>query len=216
MYKKGLILGLLCAVVVFSGCTDWKKKYESLEVEHENTLGLLQRERQEKRQLSNRLSEGQQTIEQLQQKIADMNQSPAQASGFGDDYDVSLDAAKGTVTVTLQNSILFSPGKASLKRATSTELDHIVSVLKDKYSGKLVDVVGHTDSDPIQKSDWDDNWELSAQRALTVARYLMDRGISSEKVRVVGRGPSDPVASNSSASGKAQNRRVEIVVHIRE
>ena len=215
MNKKGLILCLLCAVVVFSGCTNWKKKYQALNVEHQNTLGLLQRERQEKRHLANELTEGQQTIEQLQKRIADMNQSPAEASGFGEGYDVSLDAAQGTVTVTLQNAILFSAGKASLKEAISTELDHIVSVLKSRYSGRVIDVVGHTDSDPIKESEWEDNWELSAQRALTVARYLMDKGIPGDRVRVVGRGPSQPIASNSTESGKARNRRVEIVVHLR-
>jgi chemotaxis protein MotB len=213
--KNGLILGLLCVVVLFSGCTDWKKKYQALNVEHQNTLGLLERERQEKQQMSQELTEGQQTIEELQQKISELNQSPAQASGFGEGYDVSIDAAKGTVTVTLPNAILFAPGKASLKSATNTELDHIVSVLKSKYSGKMVDVVGHTDSDPIKKSNWDDNWELSAQRALSVARYLMDRGISEDKIRAVGRGSSQPVASNATKSGKARNRRVEIVVHMR-
>ena len=74
--------------------------------------------------------------------------------------------AAGTITVTLANTILFDSGKATLKSATSKELDHILGVLKDKYSGKTVDVVGHTDTEPIKKSSWKDNWELSAQRAL--------------------------------------------------
>ncbi|MHC5077322.1 MAG: OmpA/MotB family protein, partial [Planctomycetota bacterium] len=98
---------------------------------------------------------------------------------------------------------------------TITELDHINSVLRSKYGGRQIDVVGHTDSDPIKKSSWQDNWELSAQRALSVLRYLVKQGISSEQIRAVGRGESQPIASNSSASGKARNRRVEIVVHMR-
>jgi chemotaxis protein MotB len=110
---------------------------------------------------------------------------------------------------------LFDSGKATLKKATSTELNHIHSVLRDKYAGKDIDVVGHTDTDPIKKSKWKDNWELSAQRALTVTRYLIDRGISEDMIRAVGCGESRPVAENSSASGKAKNRRVEIVVHIK-
>lgn len=78
-----------------------------------------------------------------------------------------------------------------------------------------VDVVGHTDSDPIKKSKWKDNWQLSAERALAVLRYLNSKGISSEKIRAVAAGSSRPVASNKSSSGKAQNRRVEIVVNTR-
>ena len=102
-----------------------------------------------------------------------------------------------------------------LTQATSAELDHIRSVLRDgKYAGKPIDVVGHTDSDPIRKTknQWKDNWELSAERALSVARYLIQKGIDDEDIRAVGCGASRPVASNSSSSGKAKNRRVEIVV----
>jgi len=90
-------------------------------------------------------------------------------------------------------------------------------VLREKYNGKQVDVVGHTDTDPIRKTKdkWKDNWELSAERALTVARYLIQRGIAEDKIRAVGCGESRPIASNSTASGKAKNRRVEIVVHMR-
>ena len=79
----------------------------------------------------------------------------------------------------------------------------------------MIDVVGHTDSDPIQKSKWKDNWELSSQRSLTVVRYLIDKGVNKEKIRAVGRGDSQPVASNTAADGKAKNRRVEIVVHMK-
>ena len=78
-----------------------------------------------------------------------------------------------------------------------------------------MDVVGHTDTDPIKKSKWKDNWELSAQRALSVLRYLVKRGITKEKIQAVGCGESQSIASNSTASGKARNRRVEIVVHMR-
>ena len=117
--------------------------------------------------------------------------------------------------MTLPNAILFSPGKATLKKATSVELNHILSVLQQKYAGRQIDIVGHTDSDPIRKSKWKDNWELSAQRALAVLRYMINRGISPERVRAVGRGESQAIASNATSSGKARNRRVEIVVHIR-
>jgi len=212
--KKNFLL-LLCFVIVmlFSGCTDWKKKYNNLNVEHQNTLGLLQRAQQEKGLLANQLTEGQQTIEELQRQIEEMNKTPGAVTGFGDELDVSVNAAAGTITVTLDTAILFDSGKADLKR--KTELDHIASVLKSKYASREVGVVGHTDNDPIKKSDWDDNWELSSQRALTVARYLISKGLDPSLISAVGCGEYRPVASNSSSTGKAQNRRVEIVVHMR-
>jgi len=206
---------LCLALLIAPGCTNWKKKYNALHVEHQNTLGLLERERAEKGQLAEQVATGQQTIEELQRQISERNQTPAEATGFGEGYDVQFDPAAGTVTVTLPNTILFSPGKASLKSSTSTELDHILSVLKSKYAGREIDVVGHTDSDPIKKSKWQDNWQLSAERALSVTRYLIDHGIAPNRIRAVGCGPARPVASNATASGKAKNRRVEIVVHMR-
>jgi chemotaxis protein MotB len=217
--KRLTVVLVLIAVVLMllsSGCSGgWKKKYEALNVEYQNLKGLLERERAEKQQLAGEVATGQQTIEELQRQIAERNVSPAEASGFGEGYDVAFDAAAGTVTVTLPNAILFASGKAELKGATLTELDHIADVLKSKYGGMQVDVVGHTDSDPIKKSKWADNWELSAQRALAVLRYLIKKGIPEDQIRASGRGESQPVASNTTASGKSQNRRVEIVVHMK-
>ncbi len=214
--KKTIAL-LICLVVfaLLPGCTNWENKYQALSVEHENLKGLLDRERSEKGQLADRISQDQMTIEELQRQIEERAKTPADATGFGAGYDVAFDPSKGTITVTLPNAILFDSGKAELKRATSRELDHIRSVLRDKYASKRVDVVGHTDTDPIKKSKWKDNWELSAQRALSVLRYLVKRGISEKDIQAVGCGESQPIASNSTTSGKAKNRRVEIVVHLR-
>ncbi len=211
-------IALLICLVLFTllpGCVNWEEKYKILEVENANLEGLLKLERSEKGQLADRISQDQMTIEELQRQIEERAKTPADATGFGAGYDVAFDPSKGTITITLENAILFDSGKATLKKATSTELDHIHSVLRDKYSSKQIDVVGHTDTDPIKKSKWKDNWELSAQRALSVLRYLVKRGIPEEKIQAVGCGQSQPVASNSTASGKAKNRRVEIVVHLR-
>jgi len=87
--------------------------------------------------------------------------------------------------------------------------------LQSQYSGKQIDIVGHTDADPIKKSKWKDNWELSTQRALSVVRYLIKRGIPEDRIRASGCGAARPIASNATVSGKAKNRRVEIVVHMR-
>jgi len=203
-------------VSLLSGCTDYKKKYDYLNVEHQNLKGLYDGKVADNQLLADRISTDQQTIDELRRQIEQLNKTPADASGFGPGYDVAFDAAAGTITVTLPNTILFDSGKATLKSATSKELDHILGVIKDKYSGKHVDVVGHTDTEPIKKSPWKDNWELSAQRALAVTRYLVGHGISDKQVEASGCGSARPVASNSTADGKAKNRRVEIVVYMRQ
>lgn len=223
-FKKRVLLGLLVLSLmsVLSGCTDWKKKYDGLNVEHQNLKGLyencvssLDSSAAEKARLGQELSRSQQTIEELQAQIGDRNISPAVATGFGEGMDVTFDPTKGTITVTLPNAILFAPGQATLRKATSAELDHIYNVIRDRYRGRDIDVVGHTDSDPIKKSKWKDNWQLSAERALTVLRYLRNQGVEAEKIRAVAAGESRPIASNSNESGKAKNRRVEVVVHMR-
>jgi chemotaxis protein MotB len=211
--KVALLLALL-SVMTFSGCTDWKKKHDALNVENQNVKGLLERERVEKGQMADQLAKDQQLIQDLQKQIVDKKRSPADATGFGEGYDVNFDAAAGTITVTLPNSILFDSGKATLKGNTSKELDHIYSVLKAKYPGRHIEVAGHTDSDPIKKSSWKDNLELSSQRAMAVARYLEEKGVAKNKISATGYGEGKPLASNSTAEGKKKNRRVEIVVHM--
>jgi len=210
-------LTLLVGLSLVSGCTDYKKKYDYLNVEHQNLKGRFENLQNEKQQLAQRISLDQQTIDDLRRQIEELNQTPAEATGFGEGYDVAFDAAAGTITVTLPNTILFESGKAELKSATSAELDHILSVLKSKYAGKEIDVVGHTDTDPIAKTKdlWKDNWESSAERALSVTRYLMAQGIPASQLRAAGCGPARPLAPNTTAAGKAKNRRVEIVVRMR-
>ncbi|MBN2020143.1 MAG: OmpA family protein [Sedimentisphaerales bacterium] len=208
------VIFALITVIMLSGCTDWKKKYEVLNVEHQNLKGLLERERAEKGQLAEQAARDQQLIQDMQKQILEKKQSAADATGFGEGYDVSFDATAGTITVTLPNAILFDSGKANLRSATSKELDHIYSVLKAKYPGREIEVAGHTDTDPITKSKWTDNWALSAERALTVTRYLVKKGIPDGRIKAVGCGSARPVAPNTNAAGKQKNRRVEIIVHM--
>ena len=218
--KKNAVVKMLVLCVVtaamlsLTGCTNWKKKYGALDVEHQNIKGLyencvasLDSTAAERAQMS-------QELESLKKQLQ-QGKSASQATGFKG--DVKVDQNAGTITVTLPNSILFSSGKATLKNSTSSELNHIYSVLRERYNGKKVDVVGHTDTDPIRRTKnlWKDNWDLSAGRALTVLRYMVDKGVSPKNIRGVACGQSRPVASNASAAGKSKNRRVEIVVHMR-
>lgn len=208
------LIGLM-ALTLTSGCANWRQRYENLDVKYQNQQGMMKRMDSDRQRLSAQVSQDQRTIDELNRKIEQQKETPAQATGFGKDYNVSFDKNAGTITVTLPNTILFASGKATLKSATNKDLDHILSVLKSHYVGKMIDVVGHTDSDPIKKSNWKDNWELSTERALAVTRYLVEHGIPEATVKASGCGSSRPVASNKTSAGKAKNRRVEIVVHMK-
>ena len=209
------VLAAVAAISILSGCTNWKKKYQGIQVEHENLKGLYENCISSLDGSASELRLTRQTIEELEQQIKERNVSVDEATGFTG-MDVEYDPRAGTITVTLKDTILFRSGQASLKKTTNVELDHILSVLRERYPNNNVDIVGHTDSDPIKKTKklWKDNWELSAERALTVLRYLKERGIRPEGIRAIACGQSKPVASNTTGSGKARNRRVEIVVHL--
>ena len=219
--KIGILTVVVVSLSLLSGCENYKKKYNALNVEHQNLKGLydnckatLDSSSSEKQELASKVAEGEQTIEDLKKQVAEKNKTPGEASGFGD-YQVDLNAAEGTITLTLPETILFDSGKATLKSAAKGDLSHIVSVLNEKYSGRTIDVIGHTDTDPIKKSSWKDNWELSSQRSLSVVRQLNSDGIPDSRLRAIGCGSGRPVGPNTSTSGKAKNRRVEIVVHMK-
>jgi len=116
--------------------------------------------------------------------------------------------------VTVGTDILFASGKAELTAAGKSTLDKIAGDLKTTYAGMPVRVFGHTDTDPIRKSKklWQDNLDLSANRAMAVSRYLISKGISAKLVETVAMGENHPIASNDTPAGRAKNRRVEIVV----
>ena len=223
MKKMFWIVAAVAAITALTGCTNWEQKYKALDVEHQNLKGLydnctssLDSASAEKAQLGQQLSQSQRTIDELQKQISTEKKPADKVTGF-EGMDVSVDAAAGTITVTVPNEILFTPGQATLRKSEISELNKIQSVLQERYGGKVVDVVGHTDSDPIVNSAklWKDNWELSAERALTVLRYMVSHGTPSKEIRAVACGESRPVSSNSTSAGKSKNRRVEVVVHMR-
>ena len=113
------------------------------------------------------------------------------------------------VKVTFDSGILFATNKAELNSASKTDLAKFSNVLKNNTDCH-VDIYGHTDStgnDGI-------NVPLSINRAQSVANYLKTFGVSAAQLQnVTGKGRSDPVADNSTAAGRQQNRRVEVYLY---
>jgi len=130
--------------------------------------------------------------------------------GFGAIEGVETIRAAGSITVRVPGDVLFAPGKVTLKSASKRTLDQIVDVIRNEYPGNTIRIDGHTDTDPIRKSKWADNLELSLQRAAAVHRYLEERGLPSDRMFAAGWGETRP------QSTKAKSRRVEIVVVLQE
>jgi flagellar motor protein MotB len=114
----------------------------------------------------------------------------------------------GTVTVNLPGDVLFDSGKADLKSSAKTTLSKVASAIKKEYPNKRILVNGYTDTDPISRSKdkWEDNLDLSAARARTVAKYLTEQGIDPKLVGPRAFGDTSPRGNKSSS------RRVEVVV----
>lgn len=132
-------------------------------------------------------------------------------AGTGD-YDIEIHAQY--VTLTVNGALLFSSGSADLKSGSEEFMDKLGDVLKT-FGDYNIWIIGHTDNVPMSPNKkYADNWELSQARSLTVLKYLIDRkGIAPEKLTSMGRGEYEPIASNDTAEGRAQNRRVEIRIY---
>lgn len=115
--------------------------------------------------------------------------------------------SRGTV-ITLDGSVLFVTGKSELLPLAQNKLDGVAKVLQEQGDDKTVTIEGHTDN---VGSDENNN-RLSQARADSVRTYLVSRGVKADRVRAVGRGESTPLAGNDTPEGRANNRRVEIII----
>ena len=113
--------------------------------------------------------------------------------------------------VSLKTSLLFDVGTADVKDDSAKKLINIGRILN--HVNNYVRIEGHTDSTPMSNNEFKSNWQLSAIRATNVTELLISKaGISPEKISAVAYGDSRPVATNSTAVGKAQNRTVDIII----
>jgi len=112
--------------------------------------------------------------------------------------------------IEIKNSILFRSGSAKLKESVIPIIQELAKILYMFPNGLRIE--GYTDSKKINTEKFPSNWELSASRAASLARVFEMSNILSERLSVVGYGPTRPVADNSTPEGRSQNRRVVIVV----
>lgn len=121
------------------------------------------------------------------------------------------------VKVTFDSGILFNSGSSVLSSTAKTSLFQFANVLKGNADCDVA-VQGYTDNDPWKNSTAEQsqqkNLQLSQDRAQSVTTYLLSQGVSANQIRsTTGFGEANPVADNSTAAGKAQNRRVEVYLY---
>jgi chemotaxis protein MotB len=115
------------------------------------------------------------------------------------------------MVVELPDNILFESGEAELKEAGRQALSEVVDVLRT-IERREFQVAGHTDNVPIRSRRFPSNWELSTARAVSVAKFMIERGLDPSRISAAGHADTAPVASNDTPEGRAQNRRIEIIL----
>lgn len=191
----GLIvaLGLTgCGINFYSGRPTDVRKIHELNTE-------LERLRRQKEAENNQLRDAMEDLQrQLQREIGD-NQA-------------RLDMTERGLVITFVAEVLFDSGKAEVKDAARNTLGKVANVIQQRVADREIGIEGHTDNEPIKHSGWKSNWELSTGRATSVLHVLEDEGVDPARMVASGYGEYRPVASNDDSSGRAKNRRVEIVI----
>jgi len=129
-----------------------------------------------------------------------------------DDQDVDIKVEKGVVFINISDKMLFSSGSYTISKNAKSVLEKVAKVIINKPDFEFM-VEGHTDDVRIKKDCIRDNWDLSVMRATEIVRVLQnDFGIAPERMTAAGRSYYVPLATNTTAEGRAQNRRTRIVV----
>ena len=132
-----------------------------------------------------------------------------QKSGYS--KSIRLDENKRGITIHILDDILFSSGSADLTDGSLKVLNKLATILRELPND--IRVEGHTDNVPINTKYFPSNWHLSVARALNTAYYLIhDEALKPDKVSIVGYSEYKPIALNDSPEGRAENRRVDIVI----
>lgn len=127
-------------------------------------------------------------------------------TGFEGIQGVTAANVSGGVLLDVEGDVLFASGSVKLRNSAKQTLDRVAQVLQNQYGGSTIRIAGHTDTDPIRKSEWKTNERLSAERALAVEEYLASKGLSKDGMYVAAFGPAEAKGS------KSASRRVEIFV----
>ena len=170
------------------------------------------------RQSQNQLTEAQRQLAAERARAAEAARAAAVAAAAAAKRSTAFDRipgieterTAGRITVRVPGDVLFESGKVDLRTSSKSTLGQIATVIRTQYRSNLIRVEGYTDTDPIRRSKWKDNLELSLQRAASVHRFLGSQGVTKTRMYAAGFGPAKPRAT------KSKSRRVEIVVVLNE
>lgn len=232
----GVSIAVMAGAVMAGGCGVNKSKHKAVVDERD----ACQKERDtyaaERSELARKLEESEgklkaeldvskekleaseEELEALRKQRADMDRQLEEFQKLTERFKEMIAAEgievyvrRGKMIVALPSSVLFPSGKAELSKRGLDTLTRVAGKLKDFEDRRFI-VAGHTDNVPIGQVDFEDNWQLSAARALRVVRFLIEQGLSPENLAAAGYGEYDPVRSNKNKAGRSRNRRIELIL----
>lgn len=165
------------------------------------------------------LEESQSTIDKQTKVIRDLHATRVKIESSLkeqiENQEIKLEEIEGKLKVTLVDKILFDTGKVEIAKRGKEVLLELADTLRENKDQNIV-VEGHTDDVPIGLGlieKYPTNWELSAVRAVGVVRFLQEKGwLEPERLTATGYSYYKPVATNDTAQGRRQNRRIEIIL----
>jgi chemotaxis protein MotB len=185
--------------------TELGQRLEKMEAEKADLLAL-------KNDLSLQVQSKQEEIAKLQGTYQELEQKMQEEIKKG---DIRLSQSGGRIKVDLVDKILFDVGDSSITARGGEVLSRLGAILAG-VQDKKIQVSGHTDDSPISdklKEKYPTNWDLAAARAINVVRYLEEKAkVPGRALVVAAYGPWEPISSNRNPSGRARNRRIEIVL----
>ncbi len=214
--KRFVLVVPLALMALAAGCAEQKKEIEGLrqevaqlkadrdaaEAEKQKAMDALAKAQAEKEGLASQVGTMQSQMGELEQRLAGAQAEAAKPNPTTRNGWIQ---APGVAMISISSDLLFASGKADLTAAGQAKIADVAREIRKEYASRDIYVIGHTDTDPIRKTKWQDNWELSTERALTVTRVLQRAGVSGKQIMAAGRGEYQPESAS-----KAKNRRVEI------
>lgn len=182
-----------------------------------NRLGVDMKQSQS--EMTAQLASTEAQLDQLKKRQEAAEREAAAFKEMADKLKSMIDAGKlqvinrkGRMTLKLPDEILFPAGSKRLKKEGREALISVIEVLKGVPDRDFL-IAGHTDNVPVGKgSGFRSNWDLSTARAVEVVNLMIENGVAPQNVAAAGFGEFDPIGDNTTAEGRQQNRRLEIIL----
>jgi chemotaxis protein MotB len=165
------------------------------------------------------------SVQEMQEALAELKRQRMQAEaraavyrsllnkfkGLIDNGKLQVKIVDGRMVLQLQTDILFSSGSAKLSDEGAAVIREVGKLLAE-IADRRFQVEGHTDNVPINTKTYASNWELASARAINVVKEMVESGMPADRVSAAAFADTRPTASNDTDQGRAQNRRIEIVI----